>query len=345
MRRRSNKEIMFQKVILFLDSLLVVSFSPKPLLSIWNSNLTITSIVKFTLGIIVGVCMLFMMFTSCIAPLYTDMINLVMILNYRLIPGDDLLVVCRCITAVVIHGILEMIVLLLYSISCGLIINLVWLQARCSDIFLLPFHLLHIWYVLLVKGVPLLLMQLGKFLGSKLLVYTGVLQGSMCNGKPDYVIDTTQKHYPRKRIRSFQTFSGHPSQGLLAGLFLPDDYDDNCTEEGGDIPDVEELPGNHCICSYLMRLQPQDEFYSFVVYFCECREDDAFYEVCSAFDIPENIREKIATNNSSIIIRCFDTLHRVCHRNNELTLTMIKTQLSEYSDELRQIVSDYHMNE
>ena len=181
--------------------------------------------------------------------------------------------------------------------------------------------------------------QLWKFLESELLVCTGI-QGS--TEKPHYVIDTTQKHYPRKRIQSFRIFTGHLSQGLLAGLFLSDDHDDNCIEEGGDIPDVEELPGNHCICSYVMRLQPQDALYSFVVYFCECREDDAFYEVCSAFDIPENIRKKIATNNSSMIIRCFDALHRVYHRNNELTLTMVKTKLSEYSDELSQIVSDYH---
>ena len=340
MRHRSKKEIMFLKVILFLDSSLIVSFSPRPLLSIWNSSFTITNIVKFTIGIIVGVCMMFMMFTLYITPLYTDML-----LYFRLIiAGDDLLVVCRCIMAVVIHGILGIVNLFLCSISCGLIINLVWLQTRCSDIFLLPFSFLRSYICVLLVIVPLLLMGLGKFLESKLLVYTGV-QGSMCNGKPCYVIDTTQKHYPRERRRSFHIFTGHLSQGLLAGLFLPDDYDDNCTEVGGDIPDVEELPGNHCICSYLMRLQPQDEFYSFVVYFCECREDDAFYEVCSAFDIPENIREKIATNNCSMTIRCFDALHRVYHRNNELTLTVVKTKLSEYSDELRQIVSDYHMNE
>ena len=143
----------------------------------------------------------------------------------------------------------------------------------------------------------------------------------------------------------FRFFTGHPSRGLLASLLLPDDYDDNRIEVGGDTPDVEELPGNHCICSYIMRLQPQDAFYSFVVYFCERREDEAFYEVCSAFDIPENIREKIATNNSSMVIRCFDALHQVYHRDNELTLTTLKTKLSEYSDELNQIVSDYDMNE
>ena len=78
------------------------------------------------------------------------------------------------------------------------------------------------------------------------------------------------------------------------------------------------------------------------MYFCDCRKDDAFYELCSAFDIPENIRVKIATNNSSMIIRCFDALHRVYHHNKELTLPMIKAKLSEHSDELQQIISDYH---
>ena len=181
----------------------------------------------------------------------------------------------------------------------------------------------------------------------ELLEYTGIEDCLYtCETKPDYRIDTTQKHYPRERQRLFLIFTGLPSKGLLASLFLSDDHHGNePVEEGAGIPDVEELPGNHCICSYIMRLQPQDAFYSFIVYFCECREDEAFYEVCSAFDIPENIREKIATNNSSMVIRCFDALHRVYHRDNELTLTTVKTKLSEYSDELKQIVSDYHTNE
>ena len=111
-----------------------------------------------------------------------------------------------------------------------------------------------------------------------------------------------------------------------------------------DAPDVEEVSGNHCICSFVMKLQPPDPIHSFVVYFCECQEDDAFYDLCSAFDVPESIRVKIATNNSSTIIRCLDALHRVYHRDKELTLTTIKTKLSEYSDELQQIISNYHPN-
>ena len=65
---------------------------------------------------------------------------------------------------------------------------------------------------------------------------------------------------------------------------------------------------------------------------------------CSAFELPENVRVKIAANNSSMIIRCFDALHRVYHYDKELTLAMIKTKLSEYSDELQQLISDYHEN-
>ena len=166
----------------------------------------------------------------------------------------------------------------------------------------------------------------------ELLEYTGIQDCLYAceTEKPDYRIDTTQKHYPRKRQRLFLYFTGLPSKGLLASLFLSDDHHGNePVEEGAGIPDVEELPGNHCICSYIMRLQPQDEIYSFVVYFCECREDEAFYEVCSAFDIPENIRVKIATNNSSMVIRCFDALHRVYHRDNELTLTTVHEDKTE----------------
>ena len=118
----------------------------------------------------------------------------------------------------------------------------------------------------------------------------------------------------------------------------------NHTDHAIDLPDVEEVPGSHCICSFVMKLHPPDPIHSFVVYFCDCREDDAFYEMCSAFELSENVRVKIAANNSSMIIRCFDALHRVYHCDKELTLAMIKAKLSEYSDELQQIISDYHEN-
>ena len=156
-----------------------------------------------------------------------------------------------------------------------------------------------------------------------------------------YTIDTTQKHYPRIRVQWCTVYTGTTSKGLLE-CFLPIE-DANTVPHQNDMPDIEEVPGNHCICSFIMRLHPQDVIHSFVVYFCECREGDAFYELCSAFDVPENIRVKIATNNSSMIIRCFDVLHRVYHRNNELTLATIKTKLSEYSDEVKQIVSEYYV--
>ena len=122
-----------------------------------------------------------------------------------------------------------------------------------------------------------------------------------------------------------------------------DEWIHNHTDEDIDVPDVEEVPGNHCICSFVMKLHPPDPIHSFVVYFCDRREDDAFYELCSAFDIPENVRVKIAENNSSMIIRCFDALHRVYHRDKELTLVMIKAKLSEYSDELQQVISDHQL--
>ena len=161
-----------------------------------------------------------------------------------------------------------------------------------------------------------------------LLTYAGIENNNHQTAeKPVYRIDTTQRHYPRKRHPQYIYFTSKPLYKV---------------EIDKDVPDVEEVPGNHCICSFVMKLQPPDPIHSFVVYFCECREDDAFYELCSAFDVPESIRVKIATNSSSMIIRCFDVLHRVYHRDNVLTLDTIKTKLSEYSDELQQIVSDYH---
>ena len=307
---------MFRKVIVFLDLLLILSFSPRPLLSMWNSGFSVINIVRFTVGITVGVFMMFMTFMVGVAPIHSDMM-----FYCCSFPGDNLLIVFGCIMAVVIYGICEIIVLLLCSMWCGMVINSLW-SASCSNLLLLlavgyaPFALnlsdvlllgLGICYTLqecilqLAKLVRHLLEQSWKLLESELLVCAGI-QDSTCKGKPHYYIDTTQRHYPRERGRSFRVFTGHPSRGLLASLLLPDDHDDNRIEVGGDTPDVEELPGNHCICSYIMRLQPQDAFYSFVVYFCERREDEAFYEVCSTFDIPENIREKIATNNSSVVI-------------------------------------------
>ena len=159
--------------------------------------------------------------------------------------------------------------------------------------------------------------------------------------KPLYCIDATQKHYPRKR---------YPNPGVQIVFTSKNHFPrlkswlDHHKDVDIGIPDVEEEPGNHCICSFVMKLHPPDPIHSFIVYFCKCREDDAFYELCSAFDVPENVRVLIATNNSSITIRCLDALHRVYHRDNELTLAMIKTKLSEYSDELKQVISDYHEN-
>ena len=148
--------------------------------------------------------------------------------------------------------------------------------------------------------------------------------------KPQYRVDTTQKHYPRIRF---------PSHGFIyTGKKLLPQFDKwlhNHTDHAIDLPDVEEVPGSHCICSFVMKLHPPDPIHSFVVYFCDCREDDAFYEMCSAFELSENVRVKIAANNSSMIIRCFDALHRVYHRDKELTLAMIKAKLSEYNDELQ----------
>ena len=164
-----------------------------------------------------------------------------------------------------------------------------------------------------------------------------VIQQNKENKQPVYHVDTKQKHYPRKRIpnRGFVFCSKNRFPRLT-------DWLDDHKDVDIDIPDTEEEPGNHCICSFVMKLHPPDPIHSFMVYFCERREDDAFYELCSAFDVPESVRVLIATNNSSMTIRCLDALHRIYHRDSELTLAIIKTKLSEYSDDLKQIISDYH---
>ena len=93
--------------------------------------------------------------------------------------------------------------------------------------------------------------------------------------KPRYRVDTTQKHYPRIRL---------PYPGLIfSGKKLFPQFDewlDNHKDYDIDHPDVEEVPGNHCICSFVMKLHPPDPVHSFVVYLCDCREDDAKIIAC-----------------------------------------------------------------
>ena len=115
----------------------------------------------------------------------------------------------------------------------------------------------------------------------------------------------------------------------------------NLTPTSGD-----GTPGGQCVsCSYITNhLHPHSKIHSFIVYFCESRED-AFFELCSAFDIPKNVCVNIENRNSSLKLQCFDALHQVYHRDDQLTLDTIKTKLSEYSDELQQTVDDYHVDE
>ena len=107
----------------------------------------------------------------------------------------------------------------------------------------------------------------------------------------------------------------------------------------------DEGPG--CIsCSFVTdHLHPHDAIHLFVVYFCEHREDDAFRDLCSVFDISGDVRVQIESSNSSLKLQCFDVLHRVYHRYGELTLAMIITKLSESNDEIQHIISDYDTHE
>ena len=118
---------------------------------------------------------------------------------------------------------------------------------------------------------------------------------------------------------------------------------DLSTQSLSSVHDHEELCV-HVYCNFAINhLQnPDAVIHLFVVYFCERRGYDAVYDLCSAFNIPAAVCVKIQDTNSSLKLQCFDVLHRVYHRHNEqLSLAMIKTTLSEYSDELRQIISDY----
>ena len=241
---------------------------------------------------------------------------------------------------------------------------LLWIQSKFAQIvnshyssFLVTFSTTIVWmfvlhvcsiYIVIFVGLLYLMLIDTVFVFTVLWIWTELPQKFLIrhiilqddkDWKPQYHVDTTQKHYPRIRFPSHGPY--HTGKPLFPKF---DEWLDNHTDCAIDLPDVEEVPGSHCICSFVMKLHPPDPIHSFVVYFCDCREDDAFYEMCSAFEIPENVRVKIATNNSSMIIRCFDALHRVYHRDKELTLAMIKTKLSEHSDELQQIISDYHEN-
>ena len=103
---------------------------------------------------------------------------------------------------------------------------------------------------------------------------------------------------------------------------------------------------NYCTskCSFVIdHLNPDSAIYLFVVYLCEHRGHDTFYVLTAAFDIPADLRLKIKDNNSSLKLQCIDALHAVYHRHNQLTLAMIKTTLSKYSDELQHIISDYSL--
>ena len=98
-------------------------------------------------------------------------------------------------------------------------------------------------------------------------------------------------------------------------------------------------------CSFVTadQLHPDSAIRLFVVYLCKRRGYYAFYDLCNAFDMSDDVRVKIKDTNSSCEVQCFDVLHRVYHHHNEqLTLATIKTTLSKYSDELRQIISDYN---
>ena len=108
------------------------------------------------------------------------------------------------------------------------------------------------------------------------------------------------------------------------------------TLEGGI---TELLTVERCTsCSFVT-----DQLHLFLKYLYERRGWNAFFDLCNAFDISDDVRVKIQDTNSSMRLQCLDVLHRVYHRHNEqLTLVMIKTALSKHSDELRHVISDYN---
>lgn len=96
-----------------------------------------------------------------------------------------------------------------------------------------------------------------------------------------------------------------------------------------------------CYCYF----HPHHPIHVFIEYFCKYRGDDAFYDLCRAFDISDDVRDKIQSSHSSLKVQCVNVLREVCHRDSGLTLDMIMTKLSESNDELKQIISDYHPDE
>ena len=60
----------------------------------------------------------------------------------------------------------------------------------------------------------------------------------------------------------------------------------------------------HCVaCSFSTDdLHPDSPIHMFVMYFCAHRGDDAFYDLCGAFDIPDDVRVKIEESNAYVLM-------------------------------------------
>ena len=109
-------------------------------------------------------------------------------------------------------------------------------------------------------GLLCLILTDTVFVVTVLWIWTNVLQKFLirhiipedCNRKPSYHVDTTQKHYPRIRLpnNGFRVVCIYTGKKSLPWC---DEWLDNHTDYYIGLPDVEEVPGNHCICSFVMK--------------------------------------------------------------------------------------------
>ena len=102
---------------------------------------------------------------------------------------------CRCIMAVVVFGMSEIIVLLLCIMYCGIVTKVVWIVVT-----IMSRREMFLFFDTCTLMVKVILKYLCKLIESKLLVYTGIWDLT-CKGAPRYSIDTTQRHYLRRRIQ------------------------------------------------------------------------------------------------------------------------------------------------
>jgi len=83
------------------------------------------------------------------------------------------------------------------------------------------------------------------------------------------------------------------------------------TPQGGVTKLLSEARCTVTPCSFVTadQLHPDSAIHLFVVYLCKRRGYNAFYDLCNAFNMSDDVRVKIKDTNSSCEMQCFDVLY------------------------------------